>query len=910
MGKRTKGFMLFVVIASLYLMLPSGAPAADRWAKIISGPDGNQATGMTKTADGGFILSGYSRSAQTGAAEAWLARFDGSGAMEWHKAFPGVGSAETGRVRQTQDGGYIFATTYETADPNDPNGRIPYIGFMKVSASGDPVMQKMYSSPGIDGSGLAFDIMEDMNGGYTLLAWTTAFTSYYGNGWILRLDPDGTILWQNLYRMSYATILNAFRQTPDGGYIAAGTYSMASPWVLKLDSSGAIQWQKAYSGPHSLRESGQDVKLTPDGGYIVVGKARSSGTDFDALAFKLDSGGELEWQRTYGGIQEEEALTVVPTEDHGYLIAGTTRSFGFGKMDVFALKTDAGGGLEWQKCFGGPGEEIPAGLEITQDSGFLMAYASTSLSGNQDVRLLKTDAQGGLPLSCDQTAETDFTILDPGRSLADTGAVIVPTPGLFEDISAQAVPGPAHVETQCISTTAFHYLAAAANGSGAGGTQWKTDAGIFNPNTTDVTVTYSYTPQGQDGTLGAVSVQETLPAGRMQSHADIVGEMFHKPGSAGTVRIASDLSVQLSSRTYNDQGAAGTYGQYIPGTREDDAVGRGARGYLIGLQNNAAFRTNLGFAETRGMETTATLRIFDSMHQLLCSSEITVPPFSWLQKSVAGFGAPEGADFTADVEWTSGGALQAYASVVDNSTGDSIFVPAQKESLLQGHTHYLIPVIAKALGANGTDWRSDVWIYNPLEETQTLQLTFTDAQGSQTQTLEIPGLEDLIIGNIGDSLFHLDGDRSGGLQIQSQNGLVVTSRTYNDQGNAGTFGQTIPAKTEWEMLQAGDTGRMLQLAGTRTFRTNVGFTNFSGQDAQVEASLYGLTGALLGSKTYAVPAYLNVQINDIFADMGIAGDVPVARADVRILGGGPVYAYASVVDNSTGDAIFIPAAKP
>jgi hypothetical protein len=586
------------------------------------------------------------------------------------------------------------------------------------------------------------------------------------------------------------------------------------------------------------------------------------------------------------------------------LISGSMSLAISGEPRAFLMRIDPQGAIEWQEILGSEYDSSGRFTLTSLSKDIFFADITRKYSSNWDILFMKTDPWGNIPISCDLSSELDFIVSDPGLSAADSHIVAIPFDAEATPLNIQPLVTNVQPEILCSSETELRYLAAAANTQGANGTHWKTDAVVYNPNTAPVALTYTYTSQASDGP--AITVQETLSAGWVQGHEDIVGELFHMPDSAGTIRVESDQPVQLSSRTYNDQGEKGTYGQFVDGLMEGEGIGQGAKGYLIGLQNDDPYRTNLGFAEMRGIATTVNLSIYDGEHQLLCSDGVTVAPFSWTQQPLAGYTAAPGGNYTAEVEWVSGGAVAAYASVVDNATGDPIYMPAQKESLMAGQTQYLIPVVAKTSGVNGTNWKSDVWIYNPLDAAQTLQLTYSDAETIQTQELEVNGGEAFEIRNICETFFQgLSGDRFGSLKIQTQDGLALASRTYNDQGSSGTYGQYVPAKKNWELLQANFAQTLVGLMNTEEYRTNVGFSPISSDGSKIEVLIYDSQGNILGQKYYDVPGSGVMQINDIFADFEITSSVTNALVKIINISGSPLYCYASRIDNYTGDSIFI-----
>jgi hypothetical protein len=240
----------------------------------------------------------------------------------------------------------------------------------------------------------------------------------------------GSLAWSKLYGGSSYDALNKIIPTPEGGYIAvgyalspdgdaAGNHGDWDAWVVKLDNTGSLIWKKCYGG------SGPDraYNITPanDGGYIIVGVAQSNDGDVtghkyygDYWIWKIDGNGTLVWNKTYGGSGSEEAYAVVSTADNGYLVAGRTTSHdwdvtGFhgtpGNNDVWLVKLDVAGNLQWEKAYGGDTQDYGLSLTKSPDGGYVVAgYSNASTTngdvqptrGDYDVWEFKTDASGNL----------------------------------------------------------------------------------------------------------------------------------------------------------------------------------------------------------------------------------------------------------------------------------------------------------------------------------------------------------------------------------------------------------------------------------------------------------------------------------------------------------------------------------
>jgi hypothetical protein len=207
--------------------------------------------------------------------------------------------------------------------------------------------------------------------------------------------PD--TLWTKTFGGTNTEEGRAVQPTTDNGYIIAG-YTMsygpgdADLFLIKTNNSGTALWTQVYGGTGN--DAGYAIQQTRDGGYIVVGYTNSFGAgNYDVYLMKTNAVGETTWTKTYGGDSLERGYAVQQTFDHGYIIAGYTRSFGAGLSDIWLLKTDSLGDTTWTKTYGGAGNDQCYSVDQTADSGYVLTGWSTSF-GNYDVYVIKTYANG------------------------------------------------------------------------------------------------------------------------------------------------------------------------------------------------------------------------------------------------------------------------------------------------------------------------------------------------------------------------------------------------------------------------------------------------------------------------------------------------------------------------------------
>ena len=205
--------------------------------------------------------------------------------------------------------------------------------------------------------------------------------------------------WWRTYGDSLADNGHAVRQTADGGYIIGGSTAsfgagVTDVYLVKTDASGMVSWTKTFGG--SGYDEGRSVLQTSDSGYVVVGQTASIGAgSSDVYLIKTDAQGSLQWTpKTFGGPQMDVGRSIQRTADGGYIIAGYTQSPG-GPYDVYLIKTDADGGTSWTRTYGGSDDDGGLSVQQTQDGGYIIAgYTRSSGAGMADVYLVRTDSTG------------------------------------------------------------------------------------------------------------------------------------------------------------------------------------------------------------------------------------------------------------------------------------------------------------------------------------------------------------------------------------------------------------------------------------------------------------------------------------------------------------------------------------
>lgn len=252
--------------------------------------------------------------------------------------------------------------------------------------------------------------------------------------WILKLDGDGDIMWQKTYGGAQPEFDVYVVETADGGYFAGGysdsdvsgdktdpTNGQRDYWALKLDSTGAIVWQNSIGGALVDRPVANAFQTT-DGGFIIGGfstspasgdKSENSFGGADYWVVKLDASGNLDWENTIGGADEDLLRDITQTADGGYIIAGYSKSNisgdktenSQGDFDLWILKLNGNGVITWQNTIGGSGIDYPRDIDQLADGSYMIgAWSNSNASGDKtensnggyDYWLVKLGGSGNL----------------------------------------------------------------------------------------------------------------------------------------------------------------------------------------------------------------------------------------------------------------------------------------------------------------------------------------------------------------------------------------------------------------------------------------------------------------------------------------------------------------------------------
>jgi len=221
------------------------------------------------------------------------------------------------------------------------------------------------------------------------------------NIYLIKTDANGNDLWTKEIQVRDYSEGKSVQQTSDGGYIITGnsrwSTSLSDMVLIKTDASGNVIWTKTFGGS-SRYDDGRCVQQTTDGGYIIAGRTDTYGQLTDVYLVKTDASGNLEWQQVNNGSGHEDGNYVEQTSDGGFIVVGYTLRIGTSSDDVYLIKTDATGNFQWEQIFGGTSYgEDDRGYAVQQISGggYIITGRTRSYGAvGNDIWLVKTDANG------------------------------------------------------------------------------------------------------------------------------------------------------------------------------------------------------------------------------------------------------------------------------------------------------------------------------------------------------------------------------------------------------------------------------------------------------------------------------------------------------------------------------------
>lgn len=387
-------------------------PAQSLEGRTYGGGSNDEGVSICVMPDGGYAVVGRTRSYGKGSTDVYVLRLDMHGRQLWSRTF-GIDVQEHGFwVEPTADKG-LLVTGYSNVFPGGRGRQDVFVHLL--DQYGNVVWEKAYGGGLLD-VGLCG---KPIPGGYGILGISRDGDTY-GNFIFMKLAPDGSEVWRQLYNYPYVDYGHEFQRMDNGDYLLFGSESgflfpseldhnkpHADMMLLRVDSLGNTRWRKLYGGKR--HELGKAIRPAPGGGWYLFGSTQSEGAgSFDMYLLKIDDEGEVLWSKTYGGPDWDYGTSMdIDAEGNLYLLGTTTTLGGTDSPDAYLLKVQPDGAPIWSLSIGGDSSDYGNGVRAHPQGGCVFTGHTRSRGqGGQDVLMVMVSNDGvPVPLLGDGTSE-------------------------------------------------------------------------------------------------------------------------------------------------------------------------------------------------------------------------------------------------------------------------------------------------------------------------------------------------------------------------------------------------------------------------------------------------------------------------------------------------------------------------
>ncbi|MDA9874714.1 hypothetical protein N9D29_01740 [Flavobacteriaceae bacterium] len=342
-----------------YWLLKFDATNQLQWQKTYGGSDDDRGVDLIQTSDNGYAVIGKSKSndlevsENAGFDDFWVSKLDSSGTIIWEYSFGFAGSDTPYSIIQTNDNGYLLSGVLDVSASNGQGDRNSILSrhaggdywVIKLNASGVKQWSNYYGGSFTD---TAYDAIQTEDDGYIIIGSSDSddvdITNNLGSYdfWILKISATGTLVWEKSFGGSEIDEAHAISQATDGNYLIVGdtrsndleisqNNGAADLWIVKITPEGTLLWEKTLGG--SSFDVGRSISKTQDNGFLVSGSSRSSDGNLtsnkgqnDAWVVKINSSGNLEWQKTIGGSEVDFFYDAVELNDQTIIAVGDSNS--------------------------------------------------------------------------------------------------------------------------------------------------------------------------------------------------------------------------------------------------------------------------------------------------------------------------------------------------------------------------------------------------------------------------------------------------------------------------------------------------------------------------------------------------------------------------------------------------------
>lgn len=335
--------------------------------------------------NGDLYIAGSTASYGVGLNDMFVIKTDAKGKKIWSKAYGGIADDEGTELIMMADGNLLVLGTTSSNGAGAKD-----IFLLKIDTSGAILWQKYFGGSG-DETGE--DLMMTSDGNYMITGVTTSFGSGLRDIYVIKINDSGTLLWSKTFGGTADDGGSSLCQAPAGDVMLfnyTDNYGAINRdlYVIRINSSGDSLSSWLYGG--NEYEEAQSIEPTADGNFILFGHSASFGhIEHNMYALKISGTGTILWENNYGGMFHDGGEHGRQCMGGGYVLAGRTSSYGNGFEQMYLLKTDEGGNLQWQKDIGGTEDDAAYNIMETDEAYFLVGNTRSVTNGNNDVFLAK-----------------------------------------------------------------------------------------------------------------------------------------------------------------------------------------------------------------------------------------------------------------------------------------------------------------------------------------------------------------------------------------------------------------------------------------------------------------------------------------------------------------------------------------
>ena len=362
------------------------------WQKCFGGSNYDNGYSIIQTSNNGYIAVGYTQSNDYDAinnhslnVDAFIVKLSANDSTEWIRCYGGSNGDFYNSVIGTPDNCFLLSgiTSSNNGDVTNNHGNTDG-WIVKIDSSGEIIWQKCYGGSGVD---VLSKIINTYDGGFICKGYSKSNDGDVVNpsldkrGWVLKLDSLGNILWSKCYGDSIENYFHDIAQTNDGGYILSGKkilngFNQGKIWIVKLNEIGEVDWQIEYG---TIYDDIHSIKPLHDGSYIGVGTIVDTNSGFDyGYVIKLNNIGTLEWTQGLGDGFSGNVLNSIEVISDSCFVMGGTGINQFNCTDFWFIKMKNNGQIIWEQFYGDLHYEDLNSFQHTTDLGFVLIGSTSS----------------------------------------------------------------------------------------------------------------------------------------------------------------------------------------------------------------------------------------------------------------------------------------------------------------------------------------------------------------------------------------------------------------------------------------------------------------------------------------------------------------------------------------------------